>query len=62
MSQERRRPEQRQSEREREKYYTYPATRLMQVLPGHPWQIPKDETVCIKRRGEREREITPIQP
>ena len=23
-------------DREREKYYTYPALRLIQVLPGHP--------------------------
>ena len=24
------------AQREREKYYTYPALRLIQVLPGHP--------------------------
>ena len=27
--------------REREKYYTYPALRLIQVLPGHPLADPK---------------------
>ena len=26
----------RERERERERYYTYPALRLIQVLPGHP--------------------------
>ena len=26
-------------------YYTYPALRLIQVLPGHPLADPKDETV-----------------
>ena len=31
----------REREREREKYYTYPATRLVQVLPGHPLADPK---------------------
>ena len=31
-------------EREREKYYTYPALRLIQVLPGHPLA---DEMVYI---------------
>ena len=28
-------------EREREKYDTYPATRLIQVLPGHPLADPR---------------------
>ena len=28
-------------EREREKYYTHPALRLIQVLPGHPLAEPK---------------------
>ena len=38
-------------ERERERYYTYPALRLIQVLPGHPLADPKDETVSsIQRR------------
>ena len=32
-------------EREREKYYTYPALRLIQVLPGHPLADSNDETV-----------------
>ena len=31
--------------RERERDYTYPALRLIQVLPGHPLADPKDETV-----------------
>ena len=31
--------------REREKYYTYPALRLIQVLPGHPRADSRDETV-----------------
>ena len=40
-----------QRERERERYYTYPALRLIQVLPGHPLADPKDETVSpIQRR------------
>ena len=30
----------REREREREKYYTYPALRLIQVLPGHPLADP----------------------
>ena len=38
-------------ERERERDYTYPALRLIQVLPGHPLADPKDETVSsIQRR------------
>ena len=37
--------------RERERDYTYPALRLIQVLPGHPLADPKDETVSsIQRR------------
>ena len=32
-------------ERERERDYTYPALRLIQVLPGHHLADPKDETV-----------------
>ena len=40
-----------QRERERERDYTYPALRLIQVLPGHPLTDPKDETVLsIQRR------------
>ena len=36
---------------DRERYYTYPALRLTQVLPGHPLADPKDETVSsIQRR------------
>ena len=30
---------------ERERYYKYPALRLIQVLPGHPLADSKDETV-----------------
>ena len=30
---------------ERERDYTYPALRLIQVLPGHPLADPKDVTV-----------------
>ena len=37
--------EARERERERERDYTYPALRLIQVLPGHPLADPKDETV-----------------
>ena len=38
-------------ERERERDYTYPALRQIQVLPGHPLADPKDETVSsIQRR------------
>ena len=34
-----------------ERDYTYPALRLIQVLPGHPLADPKDETVSsIQRR------------
>ena len=33
------------TERERERDYTYPALRLIQVLPGHPLADPKDEIV-----------------
>ena len=37
--------------RERERDYTYPALRLIQVLPGHPLADPKDEIVSsIQRR------------
>ena len=36
-------PSKNQGERERD--YTYPALRLIQVLPGHPLADPKDETV-----------------
>ena len=40
-----------EKERERDIYYTYPALRLIQVLPGHPLADPKDETVSsIQRR------------
>ena len=35
----------RERERERERDYTYPALRLIQVLPGHPLADSKDETV-----------------
>ena len=38
------------SERERERYYTYPALRLIQVLPGHPLADSKDETVSSLQR------------
>ena len=37
-------------ERERERYYTYPALRLIQVLPGHPLADSKDETGVLQRR------------
>ena len=40
-------------EREREKYYTYPALRLIQVLPGHPLADSKDETVSSLQRPNR---------
>ena len=38
--------------RERDIYYTYPALRLIQVLPGHPLADSKDETVSssLQRR------------
>ena len=36
-------------ERERERDYTYPALRLIQVLPGHPLADSKDETVSGRR-------------
>ena len=39
-----------QRERERERYYTYPALRLIQVLPGHPLADSKDETVSSLQR------------
>ena len=34
---------------ERERDYTYPALRLIQVLPGHPLADSKDETVSSRR-------------
>ena len=40
----------RERERERERDYTYPALRLIQVLPGHPLADPKDETVSPIQR------------
>ena len=36
--------------RERERDYTYPALRLIQVLPGHPLADSKDETVSSLQR------------
>ena len=37
-------------ERETERDYTYPALRLIQVLPGHPLADSKDETVSSLQR------------
>ena len=47
----------------RRRYYTYPALRLIQVLPGHPLA---DETVCIntkkdKPMSQQRREQSPRQ-
>ena len=40
--------------REREKYYTYPAhTRQFRCCQDNPWQIPKDEPVCINTKKDR---------
>ena len=51
--------------RERERDYIYPALRLIQVLPGHPWQIPKMKQCHHYNEGQAyestEREQSPRQ-
>ena len=42
-------------ERERERDYTYPALRLIQVLPGHPLADAKDETVSTEHHDRAAR-------
>ena len=53
-------------ERERERDYTYPALRLIQVLPGHPLADPKRENSVIntkedKPMSQQRREQSPRQ-
>ena len=40
-------------EREREVLHLSSHTRLIQVLPGQPLQVPKDETVCINTKKDK---------